>query len=141
MNDLRHDPDAKPPIPSASYHPGAGWYLVPDGVKPWGGTTISLPQVDGTVTRWTNVPPPPPEPPAPDLRTVGDRVQALEAMTDRLVARCDALFSAIDRYGMLGQMRAQRTINEMVLADQEDRLQHVERVIHRLLNPGEQEGA
>jgi hypothetical protein len=92
VNDLRHDPDALDPVAERTAFLRQ-WQQVPAGVPSWGRTVMHTP--DGAT--WTNVDPPAPE--APDLRTVGDRVEALAA-----------------------------------------RVEHVERLLHKALNPGEQEG-
>lgn len=89
MNDLRHDPNAIDPVAERTAYLRQ-WQPVPSGVKPWGRTVMRTP--DGVT--WCNV-----DPPAPDLRTVGDRV-----------------------------------------VEHEDRIRYLEMVVHRLLNPGEQEG-
>ena len=100
----------------------------------------------------------PPAPEAPDLRTVGERVaeceQAIAALWDetgseswnmrQLLGRVETLertqaeimarLAAVEGYGEKANYAAQ------MAARHEDRLAHLERVTHRLLNPGEQEG-
>ena len=153
MNDLRHDPDAPDAIDPVAERTAylRQWQPVPPGVQPWGRTVMHTP--DGGV--YTNVDPPTPEP--PDLRTVGDRVaeceQAIAALQDetgsqswnmrQLLGRVETLertqaeimarLAAVEGYGEKANYAAQ------VAAQHEDRLVHLERVTHRLLNPGEQE--
>ena len=98
------------------HDPDDGWFLVPPGVPCWGRTVMHQ---DGNT--YTNVPPPEPAPAAPDLRTVGDRVAELE----------QAIAALQDDSGHTAHKLRE------VLA----RVAHVEAMLHRLLNPGEQEAS
>jgi len=114
VNDLRHDPDtAIDPVAERTAFLRQ-WQPVPPGVQPWGRTVMHTP--DGGV--YTNVDPPEPEP--PDLRTVGDRV-----------AECEQAIAALwDDSG-----HTAHKLREVMA-----RLAHVEALLHKALNPGEQEG-
>ena len=86
---------------------------VGDGVQPWGRTVMHTP--DGAT--YTNVDPPPE---APDLRTVGEKVAELG----------EAVAALQDDSGHTAHKLRELTA----------RVEHMERLLHRLLNPGEQEG-
>ena len=112
MNDLRHDPAAIDPIAERTAFMRQ-WQPVPDGVPCWGRTVLHQ---DGKT--YTNVAPP--EPPAPDLRTVGERV-----------AECEQAIAALqDDSGHTAHKLRELTA----------RVEHMERLLHKALNPGEQEG-
>jgi hypothetical protein len=122
VNDLRDDPNAIDPVAerTAFLHQ---WQPVPPGVQPWGRTVLHQ---DGNT--YTNVDPEPP--PAPDLRTVGDRVADIYAQLAEIIAR----LAAVEGYGEKAGYGA------TLAAEHEDRIRYLEMMLHRLLNPGEQEG-
>jgi len=68
--------------------PTDGWFLVPPGVPCWGRTVMHQ---DGNT--YTNVPPPEP---APDLRTVGDRVADLEGTVESEQFNLRALLQRVE---------------------------------------------
>lgn len=127
--------------------PTDGWFLVPPGVPCWGRTVMH----HGGNT-YTNVPPP--EPDAPDLRTVGDRVaeceQAIAALQDETGSQSWNMRQLLGRVETLEKLIATSTGQQVtasvqlvelakLAAEHEGKLRHVERLLHRLLNPGEQE--
>ena len=150
MNDLRHDPDAPDAIDPVAERTAylRQWQPVPPGVQPWGRTVMHTP--DGGV--YTNVDPPTPEP--PDLRTVGDRVaeceQAIAALQDETGSQSWNMRQLLGRVETLEKLIATSTGQQVtasvqlvelakLAAEHEGKLRHVEALLHRLLNPGEQE--
>ena len=113
MNDLRHDP--APTVDPVAERTAflRQWQQVPDGVQPWGRTVMHTP--DGAT--YTNVDPPPE---APDLRTVGEKVAELG----------EAVAALQDDSGHTAHKLRELTA----------RVEHMERLLHKALNPGEQEG-
>ena len=113
MNDLRHDPDTLDPVAERTAFMRQ-WQQVPDGVAPWGRTVM---HTEGGIT-YVNVDPPAE---APDLRTVGEKVAELG----------EAVAALQDDSGHTAHKLRELTA----------RVEHMERLLHRLLNPGEQEAA
>lgn len=111
MNDLRHDPDALDPVAERTKFLRQ-WQQVPPGVQPWGRTVMHH---DGAT--WTNVDPLTPD--APDLRTVGEKVAELT----------EAVTALEDDSG-----HTAHKLRELAA-----RVAHVERLLHKAMNPGEQE--
>ena len=131
MHDLRHDPTIDPTAERTAFL--RQWQPVPPGVKPWGRTVMHQ---EGNT--YTNVDPPakwqgstrddtPPAPEAPDLRTVGERVaeceQAIAALWDETGSESWNMRQLLGRVETL-----------------ERSMRHAEALLHKALNPGEQEG-